>query len=53
LHHAYLFTGTRGVGKTRSRGIIAKALNCEPELRRRLAENARPAQKSMPAGSSI
>ncbi|STX27841.1 DNA polymerase III subunit gamma/tau [Legionella beliardensis] len=29
LHHAYLFTGTRGVGKTSIARLMAKALNCE------------------------
>src|SRR5699024_3946242 len=28
-HHAYLFTGTRGVGKTTITRIFAKSLNCE------------------------
>src|SRR5210317_1296847 len=29
LHHAYLFTGTRGVGKTSIARLFAKSLNCE------------------------
>src|SRR5712691_10716625 len=28
LHHAYLFSGARGVGKTTTARIVAKALNC-------------------------
>jgi DNA polymerase-3 subunit gamma/tau len=39
LHHAYLFTGTRGVGKTTIARIFAKSLNCE------LGQSANPCGK--------
>ena len=33
LHHAYLFSGTRGVGKTTIARILARCMNCEAGIR--------------------
>lgn len=44
LHHAYLFTGTRGVGKTTLARIFAKALSCEQGISAKPCESCHACQ---------
>lgn len=52
LHHAYLFTGPRGIGKTSTARIFSKALNCEKGLSVKPC-NACSSCKEITAGSSM
>ncbi len=47
LHHAYLFSGTRGVGKTTIGRLFAKGLNCETGITSTLVVNVQLVKRSM------
>ena len=48
LHHAYLFTGTRGVGKTTLARILAKSINCETGVSSRPCGRCRRGARTRP-----
>ena len=52
LHHAYLFSGTRGVGKTTLARILAKCLNCETGISSRPCGKCSRLRRDRRAGAS-